>query len=119
MKYPLLHKRTALLSLTLFSGILLLWCGSAWAITIENPLQAKDFPDLLERILKAVIPLAITVGVITIIWEGFLMILAAARGDSGGVGKARTMLLHIVVGIVLVAAATAIAGALQSFIAGL
>ncbi|MDP3772456.1 MAG: hypothetical protein Q8Q94_03750 [bacterium] len=124
MKYGLLYKKTALLPFILFSGILLLWCRSAWAqtpspVTFDNPLKAKDFPDLLAYVLAKIIPLALTVGVIAIIWAGFKMILAAAQGNSAGIQAARKMLGYVVLGIVIIAASATIAGALQQFLSGL
>ncbi len=121
----LIHIRGRLLPLSIFSGILFLLPNGAWAadnqgvITFEPPIQARTFQDLLAGVLQAIIPLALTVGVIAIIWAGFRMIWGAARGNPGEVQKARAMLGYVVLGIIIIAAATTITGALQQFLSGL
>lgn len=85
--------------------------------TVTNPLNAPDFPTLMNKILQAVLVIAVPIIVLFIIYSGFLFV--TARGDTTQLQKARTNFLWVVVGSVVLVGAAAIAaliaGTLRSF----
>lgn len=82
---------------------------------LDNPINAKSFPELLENITRGLIPLALTLATAAIIWAGFKFITASSSGDTSKIKEARTTLTWILVGTAVVVGAYALASAIVNF----
>ena len=80
----------------------------------NNPLQADNFGELLNAIIKILITLGIPIAVIFIIYSGFLFV--TARGNEEQIKKAKTTLLWTLVGIAVLLGASIIAAVLENTI---
>lgn len=80
---------------------------------ITNPLTGvNSLPDLIQRILDALIQLAIPVAVLFIVYAGFLFV--TARGDEKKLETAKATLLYTVIGIAILVGASFIASVVQN-----
>jgi|SRR3989344_5670968 len=80
----------------------------------NNPLQADNFGELLNAIIKILITLGIPIAVIFIIYSGFLFV--TARGNEEQIKKAKTTLLWTLVGIAVLLGASIIGAVLENTI---
>jgi len=83
-------------------------------IGIYNPLNATDFPTLLQDIIQVLIRLGIPVIVFMIIYAGFLYV--TARGNPEQISKAHTTLLWTLVGAAVLLGSMVIAKVVQTTI---
>jgi len=72
---------------------------SAQEVTVRNPIGYNDFESLLYAIADGISLLIGALGVIMIIWSGFLFLTSA--GDPGRLGKAKVSLAYAVAGIAI------------------
>ena len=102
---------------TLYGSVILLVAPFAYAAcpgsdpanSIPNPLSVCSFLDLVKAIANAVVVISMPIAAVAIIFVGLRLVIASARGDSGEIGKARKLLLYIVIGTVLVVGASSLA----------
>ena len=98
-----------LLSKGLVFAIVLVSGAPAWAITIDNPVRAGNFEQLLGAIVTAVQSVAIPFAVFALIVAAFRFVLASSKGNERDITAARTMLLWVVVGTAIIAGAEILA----------
>lgn len=99
--------KTRLLALSVFA--MLLSASDALAVEIPNPIRAKNFPQLIENISKAVTTIAIPFAVVAIIFVGFKFLVSSAKGDEKGLGDAKKMFFWVVIGTAIVVGASVLA----------
>lgn len=94
----------------LFLAILLLaFPDMVLGVTIENPIKAKSFPELIQQIAKAVRLIAFPLAIVAIIFVGFKFVISSARGDEKGLGEAKKMFFWVVIGTAIIVGASALA----------
>lgn len=106
--------KSFLLSLISFAIVGLAYSASA-AVTIQNPIGAQSFTELIKRLADAILTIAIPLAVVAIIFVGFKFVLASASGNAKGLEESRKMLLWVAIGTALIVGASAIAKALVDF----
>lgn len=85
----------------------------------ENPIAANSVQELVLSLTRTLAPLILTVAAVAIIIVGFQFVVAAAKGDAGGIGKAKTNLYWVLIGAAVVVGAYAIASAVVNTLKGL
>jgi len=75
-------------------------------VTIENPLRAQSFWDLIDKLIDFIFYLAIAVAPIMFIVAGFYFITAA--GDPEKINTAKKMILWVLIGLLIVFLAKAL-----------
>ncbi len=85
----------------------------------ENPIAANSFQELVLSLTRTLAPLILTVAAVAIIIVGFQFVIAAAKGDVGGIGKAKANLYWVLIGTAVVVGAYAIASAVVNTLKGL
>ena len=101
-KYLSVHTTSAILLLAPFA--------STYAQTrIPNPLSVSNFTDLVLAVAQSVVTIAIPFAALAIIFVGFRIVVAAHSGNDGELRKAKGMLLYVIIGTVIIVAASAIA----------
>lgn len=85
------------------------------ALTIENPIKANSFPELLQNLTRALLPLAVAFGGVALIFGGFRFITAAVSGDAKKLSEAKTMFWWILIGTAIAVGALALADAAVNF----
>ncbi len=88
---------------------ILLLAAPALAVTIDNPIKANNFPDLIKQIANAVLLIAVPLAIVAIIFVGFKFVIASAKGDEKGLGDAKKMFFWVVIGTALIVGASALA----------
>lgn len=76
---------------------------------IPNPLKVDNFLDLVLAVAQAVVAIAIPFAAIAIIFVGFKLVVAAHSGNDGALREAKKMLVYVIIGTVIIVAASAIA----------
>ena len=100
----------------LFLAILLLVSpASVLGVTIENPIKAKSFPQLIDNIALAVQKIAFPLAIVAIIFVGFKFVISSAKGDEKGLGEAKKMFFWVVIGTAVIVGASALAEAIVEF----
>ena len=82
---------------------------------IVNPLGKtgpQNIPDFIKEIIKIVVKIGTPVIVLAIIYTGFLFV--KAQGNSEAITKAKTSLMYVLIGAVLLLGAFVIANAIGS-----
>jgi len=92
--------------LSLFLLIAVLIPLTVQGVTIENPLRAQSFWDLIDKLIDFIFYLAIAVAPIMFIVAGFYFITAA--GDPEKVNTAKKMILWVLIGLLIVFLAKAL-----------
>ena len=72
-------------------------------VRIENPLKAKSFEDLINRLIDFIFKLAIMIAPIMIIVAGFYFITAA--GEPEKINTAKKIILWTLIGLLVVLSA--------------
>jgi len=75
-------------------------------VTIENPLRAQSFWDLIDKLIDFIFYLAIAIAPIMFIVAGFYFITAA--GDPEKINTAKKMILWVLIGLLIVFLAKAL-----------
>lgn len=89
------------LPILLFAGILLLApIAMAYGVTIENPLRANTFEELVDSIITFIFNIALVVAPIMIIMAGFIFV--TSGGNPRGVQQAKDILIYTVVGFFVI-----------------
>ncbi len=97
-------------------GMLIL-AGSAAAQEIPNPLgNTSSFPQLIQNITQALIPVAFTVAVLAIIIAGLKFITAASQGNEAGLKEAKKIFWYTLIGTAIVVGSYAIASAVYNLL---
>lgn len=103
----------------LFSATLII-ASSAYALEIQNPIApTSSFPQLITNIAEAVRIIAMPLAIAAIIFVGFKLTVAAARGDEKGLGEAKKMLWWVLLGTAIIIGASVLAQAVVNFASGL
>jgi len=76
------------------------------AVTIDNPLKADNFKDLINTIINIIYYLSIPIGAIMFIIAGFYFVTAA--GEPEKINMAKKMILWTLVGLLVVVSAKGI-----------
>lgn len=79
---------------------------------LVNPLQAGSLEELVLVILGAVVELGSIALVLMLVWVGFLFV--KAQGNPGDLEKARTALMNVLIGGLLLLGAGAIAAVVRA-----
>lgn len=87
----------------------------AWAITIENPIAARNFPDLIKSLASALLVVALPLATAAIIFAGFKMIVASMSGNSSAMAEAKKMLGWILAGTAIVVGSSVLAQVAVNF----
>lgn len=81
-------------------GLFAAAAGSGTDFSIQNPLDVKDFADLIAKVTDAIRGLAIPVAVVMILWAGFYYLTAA--GVPARYQKANKILLYTAIGLAVI-----------------
>ena len=74
--------------------------AEGFVVKIENPLAAKDFQELIDKLINFIFVLAVMIAPIMIIVAGFYFITAA--GDPAKIETAKKMILWTLIGLLIV-----------------
>lgn len=77
---------------------------NAAVIKIENPLEAKTFWELLDKIINFIFYPAMPIAVIMIIIAGYFFVIAA--GDPKKITTAKQIILYTLIGLLIILCAT-------------
>lgn len=84
------------------------------AAIFDNPIDPiKTIPELIEKLLKIAVVIAIPLVTIFIVYAGFLFV--SARGNEQQITKAKSVLTWAIVGAVFIIGAWAFATAIVGF----
>ncbi len=75
-------------------------------IVLTNPLPYDDIPAVLNRIIDFLALLAAPIAVLMLVWAAYLFVLAGTSPDN--VKKAKSIILYVVIGIVVLVMSKAI-----------
>lgn len=89
--------------LLLLIAILAPLTTEAITVEIENPLAAKNFWDLIDKLIDFIFYLAIPIAAIMITVAGFRFVTAA--GDPEKIQTAKKMILWVLIGLLIVISA--------------
>ncbi len=95
---------------------------SAWAschdvgTTIPNPISVCSFEELIASIITQLVPIAVTLSAAAIIFVGFRLVIASARGNDAEITKSKTLLWYALVGTAILVGASALASAVVNFV---
>ena len=78
-------------------------------ITIVNPLRVSDFNNLVLAVAQAVVTIALPFAALAIMFIGFRLVVAAHSGNESQLKQAKTMLMYVIIGTVIIVGALAIA----------
>lgn len=91
------------LSLILLIVIFVPLTVEAKIVTIDNPLKADTFAELIDAVINIIFTLALAIAPIMIIVAGFYFITAA--GDMEKINMAKKMILWTLIGLLVVMSA--------------
>ncbi len=80
--------------------------GGAESVPLENPAKYKDVCELVGAILTIIAELAAVVGVIFIIWSGFLFVMA--QGNVTKIEAAKRTFYTTIIGMAIILGASVI-----------
>ena len=76
------------------------------AVTIDNPLEADDFQELIDDLINIIFMLAVAIAPIMFIVAGFYFVTAA--GEPEKINMAKKMILWTLIGLLVVMGAKGI-----------
>lgn len=85
------------------------------AIDYPNPIEAEDFPTLIEAIAKALVLIGVPLAVLALIIAGFRFISGSISGSKDAIKEARSIFMWTLVGTAILVGAWAIASAVVNF----
>lgn len=94
---------------------MLISAEAVFAVTIENPINANSFPELISSLADALQTIALVLAPVALVIAGFKFITSATAGNQAGLTEARKMFLWILVGTAIVVAASVLAQAMVNF----
>lgn len=115
-----IKKKTSKLSLStllflLFSGIILIVPRAVvLAVSIDNPLKAENFGELIDNIAKWLLNIGVPIGTIMVLWAAVLFMTSA--GNDEKVTKAKKTLTWAVIGIAILIIARGVASLIKEFL---
>ena len=81
--------------------------GGGGDVVLTNPLQGiNSIPEVLNRIIDFLALLAAPIAVLMLVWAAYLFVLAGTSPDN--VKKAKSIILYVVIGIVVLVMSKAI-----------
>ncbi len=94
-------------------------CGKApnGEFKLCNPLEVKNFCDLIKVLLNIVLAIGVPVAVLFLVWSGFRFILA--RGSQQGLADARRNFYYVIIGIAIFLGAWTLATVISATIQSL
>lgn len=100
--------------------LILPFLALAQGTTIPNPLgKTQDFPTLINNIARAIMLIVLPLSVIGFIWAGFQYVVASASGNPEKAKKAKSTLIYVIIGTVLIVGASVLARAIVNFVKNL
>ncbi len=84
-------------------------------VTIQNPIAANDFNQLVGTIARAVTGIAMVLATLAIIIVGFQFVMASASGNEQKLTEAKKALLWVLIGTAIVVSAVQLAGGIIEF----
>jgi len=86
-------------------------------VTLENPIEAESFQELVEAILEVAIAIGTPIAILAIIYSGFLFVKAQGKPES--LKEARTAFGWTVVGVLVLLGAKLLATVIKGTITSL
>ena len=107
--------KSYLLKILLLASFLVVFAGitvNVEAVSIENPLKANTFTELLDDIINFIYTISFPIAAIMIIVSGFYFI--TAMGDPVKVSTARKIVLWTLIGLLVIISAKGLIKLLKS-----
>jgi len=89
------------------------------SVTIQNPIGASDFYQLVNNIARAVTGIALVLATLAIVIVGFKFVMASVSGDASKLTETKKLLMWVLIGTAIVVAAAQLAGGIIGFVKGL
>ena len=83
--------------------------------TIENPIEATTFTQLIDMIVKWILDIAMVLAPLVIVYGGLTYMTAA--GDTSKVSQARKIILYAVLGFILALLASSLINIFKDLVA--
>jgi len=87
---------------------------SANGITLQNPLQAAEFEDILDNVIDFIFNIAIVLVPLMIVIAGFLFV--TAGGNAEQINKAKTMIIWTAIGFLIILLSKGIMGIIMNLL---
>lgn len=87
------------ITITILALLFLGLASQALALKLDNPLQAKDFKSMVDKVVNFVIILAVAIAPIFILYAGFQYM--TSGGDPTKVKKATQIITYVVIGLAI------------------
>lgn len=87
--------------------------GGGNVIEIPNPINAGDFPTLVNQIADWLLSIGLVISTGVVIWSAYLFLFAGGNKDR--VTRARNTLWYAIIGIVILLLAKGVASIIASF----
>ncbi len=84
--------------------------------TIPNPISVCSFEELIASIISQLVPIAVMLSAAAIIFVGFRLVIATARGNEAEITKSKNLLWYALVGTAILVGASALAAAIVNFV---
>lgn len=97
--------------------IIIIATGAAYGQTLQNPLKAESFADLVRGLADAIIKISIPLVGIFIVYAGFLFV--TAGGDEKKLETAKTTFYWTMIGAAVLLGSSALARAIVDLVKSL
>jgi heme/copper-type cytochrome/quinol oxidase subunit 2 len=87
---------------------------NANGITLQNPLQATEFEDILENIIDFIFNIAIVLVPLIVVIAGILFV--TAGGNLEQINKAKTMIIWTAIGFLIILLSKGIMGIITNLL---
>jgi heme/copper-type cytochrome/quinol oxidase subunit 2 len=87
---------------------------NANGITLQNPLQATEFEDILENIIDFIFTIAIVLVPLIVVIAGILFV--TAGGNLAQINKAKTMIIWTAIGFLIILLSKGIMGIITNLL---
>lgn len=115
----LLWKKGTLWLIGVFVILGIAWSAVVLAVEYPSPIPDLTFTELISRVLRYLLTIAIPLAALAIIIVGVRFVLAAASGNTAKVQQAKGILLWVVIGTAAAVGALVIADAVVKYITAL
>jgi len=105
--------KIATISLFLFS-IAVIVNAAGW--TLPNPLAAKDFKGLVDKLIDFIIIIGVAIAPVFIIYAGFMFMTSA--GDSTKLTKAKNVIMYVVIGLFILFLSKGLIAVIENVVKG-
>lgn len=85
-----------------------------FAETLDNPLKAQSFKEIIDTLINFVTIVGVAIAPIFILYAGFLFM--TSGGDPGKLKTAKNILIYVVVGLMILFLAKGLIAVLQNAI---